>query len=200
MLVYFLQCIFVWTFQHMLNYVITLTFLLICHFSLFSIFMFLRSNIKRARSAPPSKFFNSFHSSLWSLVGGTLALIRSSPKFFGRLKSVRGGLGKQSAKYWSWLTIDLQCLAWIVGIEGSLGSNFILKKKYLKKTFFSWGTLLKPFVVEYWLLFVGHSQWPFQDILLIKVFVLVQIFFYFYLTLLCKLWLLLALVKIAYYW
>ena len=133
----------------MLNYVITLTFLLICHFSLFSIFMFLRSNIKRAHSAPPSKFFNSFHSSLWSLVGGTLALIRSSPKFFGRLKSVRGGLGKQCAKYWSWLTIDLQCLACIVGIEGSLGSNLITNIGPFSIFFFSFGTLLKPIFVEY---------------------------------------------------
>ena len=35
-----------------------------------------------------------------------------------RLKAVRGGLGKTFPRYWSWLTIALQCLAWILEIDG----------------------------------------------------------------------------------
>ena len=75
--------------------------------------MFVRSNIKGHAVQPFPHFLIPFIllSGLWLGAGGTLAFIRSSLKFFGRLKAVRGGLVKQSAKYWSWLTIDLQCLA-----------------------------------------------------------------------------------------
>ena len=34
----------------------------------------------------------------------------------------RGGWGNTSAKYWFWLTMDRQCLAWIGWRLGSLGS------------------------------------------------------------------------------
>ena len=49
----------------------------------------------------------------------------NSLKFVGLLNAVKGFSGKHSFKYWFLLTMDLQCFACIVCIEGSLGSYLI---------------------------------------------------------------------------
>ena len=56
--------------------------------------------------------------------GGTFDLIKISLIFLCFLKAVKGGSLKTSSKYLSWYFMDLQCLACIVCIAGSLGSYF----------------------------------------------------------------------------
>ena len=68
-----------------------------------------------------------FHASLVTLWISSLGLCHCCPYDMASYvwlpwKAVRGGLGKTSAKWQSFATIDRQCLAIRFGIEGSLGS------------------------------------------------------------------------------
>ena len=114
-----------------------------CVFSLYSMWSWLYFYLSafpyvRASSTSNTTIGHSWDFIVGLLVGGpgNLAIIKSSLRFVCPLKAVRGGSGKHLAKYWSLLSIALQCFAWMDGIDGSLGSYLIANTCILLDFFF----------------------------------------------------------------
>ena len=85
-------------------------------------------NYIRACRTVKQTFNHSLQFSLWSQVRWwrNFALMSNFVKCLCLLKAVSGGSGKHSARCWS-CTIDRQCLACILAMDGSLGSYLVAK-------------------------------------------------------------------------